>query len=407
VLVGGPGALERIRIFGEPESEGWAGLGAEAFPPIGAAPSVAPAPLAPGDTSAILYTSGTTGPAKGVCCPQAQFYWWGVNTAAVLGVDGGDILYTSLPLFHTNALNAFVQAVASGSTYFLGPRFSASRFWQRLGETDATVTYVLGAMVSILAATAPGRFDRDHRVRVALAPGTPSQLSRTFRDRFGVELVDGHGMTETNMAIGPRDGESLPGSMGRVMPGFDARVVDHIDAPVPDGTPGELVLRADEPYAFATGYWGQPDATVHAWRNLWFHSGDRVVRDGNGYFRFVDRIKDTIRRRGENISAWEVEQALLSHPDVAAAAAYPVPSELGEDEVMVCVVPRDGAEIEPLELIRHCEPLLAYFAIPRYVEIAAELPMTESGKVQKFQLRERGVGQQTWDREAVGYELRR
>jgi crotonobetaine/carnitine-CoA ligase len=195
--------------------------------------------------------------------------------------------------------------------------------------------------------------------------------------------------------------------MGRVMPGYDAKIVDENDEEVPDGTPGELVLRADDAFAFAPGYWRMPEQTVESWRNLWFHSGDRAVRDPDGSFRFLDRMKDAIRRRGENISAWEVEQVLLGHDDVAAAAVVPVPSVLGEDEVLACVVPRDGATLDPEELVRHCEPRLAYFAIPRYVEVVDELPLTENGKVRKFVLRERGVTPAAWDREAAGYVLRR
>jgi crotonobetaine/carnitine-CoA ligase len=188
--------------------------------------------------------------------------------------------------------------------------------------------------------------------------------------------------------------------MGRTLPGFRARVVDDGDLPLPDGTPGELVVRAEEPFAFALGYHGRPEATVEAWRNLWFHTGDRVVRDADGWFTFLDRKKDSIRRRGENISSWEVEQVMLAHPDVATAAAVPVPSELGEDEVMACVVARAGATIDPAELISFCEPRMAKFAVPRYVQVLDELPMTPNGKIQKIVLRERGVTEATWDREA-------
>jgi crotonobetaine/carnitine-CoA ligase len=163
-------------------------------------------------------------------------------------------------------------------------------------------------------------------------------------------------------------------------------------------------MRADEPFAFATGYWGLPEETVRAWRNLWFHSGDRVVREPGGWFRFVDRMKDAIRRRGENISAWEVEQAIGLHADVEGVAAVPVPSELGEDEVMVFVVPVAGARIDPAALVAHCEGRLARHAIPRYIEFVDELPLTENGKVRKFVLRERGVSAATWDREAAGVE---
>ncbi|HSC92165.1 MAG TPA: ATP-dependent acyl-CoA ligase [Gaiellaceae bacterium] len=400
-----PEELERILVLGPPDRGAWRGVPVAAFEPGGDA--LEPAPVRPGDTLAILYTSGTTGPSKGVMCPHAQFTWWGEVVGGMLGITAADTLYTCLPLFHTNALNAFAQALTHGAHLVVGPRFSASRFWERVTEADATVTYLLGAMVSMLTARGPSPLDRAHRVRVALAPATPARLWPVFEERFGVGIVEGHGMTETNAAIGPRDGVQRPGWMGRTMPGFDARVVDDDDEEVPPGVPGELVLRAEAPFAFATGYWRLPEATVRAWRNLWFHSGDRVVRDEDGFFRFLDRLHDAIRRRGENVSAWEVEQVLVRHPDVEAAAVIPVPSELGEDEVMACVVPRRGASLDPVDLVRFCEPLLAYFAIPRYVDVVPELPLTQNGKVRKFVLRERGVTGATWDRERAGVELRR
>ena len=167
----------------------------------------------------------------------------------------------------------------------------------------------------------------------------------------------------------------------------------------------DLLLRASEPYAFATGYFGMPEKTVEAWRNLWFHTGDRVVCDADGYFSFMDRLKDAIRRRGENISSFEVEQVLLSHPAVEVAAVFPVKSEMAEDEVMTTIVLREGATLGEIELMQFCEPRLSYFAVPRYVEFLPQLPATENGKIQKFKLRERGVTPQTWDREAAGYQL--
>jgi len=400
-----PPELERIWLLGA-DGPYWRGLPVEPFP--GPGDALPPEAVAPDETVSILYTSGTTGPSKGVMCPQAQFYWWAVGTAAMLGgLTEDDVLYTCLPLFHTNALNACIQALIHGGRIVVGPRFSASAFWSRIAEADATVTYLLGAMVSILAKRAASPADRAHRVRVALAPATQAELHEVFLERFGVTLRDGFGMTETNAVIGALNGRQRPGTMGYVMPGYDAKIVDELDEEVPDGTPGELVLRADEPFSFATGYWRMPEKTVESWRNLWFHTGDRAVRDHDGSFRFLDRMKDAIRRRGENISAWEVEQVLIGHVDVAAAAVVPVPSELGEDDVMAFVVTRDGASLEPEELIRHCEPRLAYFAVPRYLEFLDELPLTENGKVRKFVLRERGVTDAAWDREAAGYVLRR
>jgi crotonobetaine/carnitine-CoA ligase len=359
------------------------------------------AEVGPGDTAAILYTSGTTGPSKGVCCPHAQFYWWGVEVGEMLELGPDDVLYTNLPLFHTNALNAFMQALIAGSRYVLGPRFSVSAFWRRLADSGATVTYLLGAMVAMLWRRAPGPSDRAHDVRVALAPASPANLVEPFRERFGVRLVEGYGSTETNCPIGVTAAQQRPGYMGTLRDGFEACVAGPDDAPLPDGEPGELLLRHREPFAFATGYFQMPEATVAAWRNLWFHTGDRVVRDPDGWFRFIDRAKDAIRRRGENVSSFEVEQVLSQHPGVAQVAVFGVPSELGEEEVMAAVVPEAGAALDAREMLRYCEPRLAYFAIPRFVELVDELPLTENGKVRKAFLRERGVGARAYDREAT------
>src|SRR3569623_1417864 len=363
--------------------------------------------MRPRDMLTILYTSGTTGPSKGVCCPHAQYFWWGANTAALLSLDGNDRLQSTLPLFHTNALNTFFQAMLMGISVTYEKRFSASDFYAALTRSKATATYVLGAMVPILLSRPRSPEESAHGVKVALAPGVPARFHEEFTARTGIKLVDGWGSTETNFAIGTTWDRQRPGTMGTVFTGFEARVVDGDDNDVPDGEPGELLVRADEPFAFATGYFAAPEKTVEAWQNLWFHTGDRVVRESDGYFRFVDRIKDAIRRRGENISSFEVEQVLLSHPAVAIAAAFPVRSSLAEDEVMVAVVLHPGQSLAALDLIKYCEPLLPYFAVPRYVEFVATLPTTENGKVQKYKLSERGVSPATWDREAAGYKLKR
>ena len=380
-------------------------LSAGPLPALGAA---APAgAVRPGDTVAILYTSGTTGPAKGVCCPQAQLFWWGIYSARALGIREGDVLFTTLPLFHTNALNAFYQALLNGCTYVLEPKFSASGFWAAARRHNATVGYLLGAMASMLLAQPKGADDLTHRMRVALGGGVPPQIHGPFRERFGVPLVDGYGSTETNFVFAGAIPSDRPGTMGYLADGIEARIVDENDSVLPDGRAGELVLRAREPFAFATGYFGMPEKTVEAWRNLWFHSGDRVVRDPDGHYRFIDRMKDSIRRRGENVSSWEVEQAIQSHPAVAACAIYPLPSELGEDEVAAAILPEPGQALEPVDIVRHCEGQIAYFAIPRYVRILSQMPLTENGKIKKGVLRDAGVTADTWDREAAGVRLRR
>ncbi len=364
-----------------------------------------PHPSEPGDTFAILYTSGTTGLSKGVCCPHAQYFWWAVYTSQLLGLREGDVLVTTLPVFHTNALNACFQALLNGAQIVVEPRFSASGFMASLARHQATVTYVLGAMVPMLLAQEKSAADRAHQVRIALAPAVPAHFHQAFTERFGFGLLDGYGSTETNCIMGAPLAEQQPGTMGRLLPGFSARVVDANDNEVPDGEAGELVLRADEPFAFATGYFGMADKTVEAWRNLWFHTGDRVIREPDGFYRFVDRMKDAIRRRGENISSYEVEQVLLSHPAIGNAAVFPVRSELAEDEVMAALVLRAGAQIAPAVLLDFCQPRMPYFAVPRYLEFVDALPVTESGKVTKYKLRERGITAATWDREKAGYKV--
>ena len=367
-----------------------------------------PAPLVrPGDTVAILYTSGTTGPSKGVCCPQAQLFWWGVYSAQALGIREGDVLATSLPLFHTNALNTFYQALVNGCTYVLLPRFSASRFWDEMRQHRATVGYLLGAMAAILLAQPERPDDCDHNLRVALGGGVPGPLHEPFARRFGVPLMDGYASTETNLVFATPIPADQPGSMGYLLDHAEARIVDENDTPLPDGEAGELVLRAREPFSFATGYFAMPDKTVEAWRNLWFHTGDRVVRQADGNYRFIDRTKDAIRRRGENVSSWEVEQVLTSHAAVAACAVYPLPSDLGEDEVAAAVQLEPGHSVKPEELLAHCEGKLAYFAIPRFVRFLPALPLTENGKIRKVVLREQGRTEDCWDREAAGYRVRR
>lgn len=353
----------------------------------------------PGEALAILYTSGTTGPAKGVVCPHAQYCWWGANTASILGVRSDDVLCTTLPLFHINALNTFAQASLTGCRASFERRFSVSAFWPTVTARGATVVYLLGAMVPMLLAQKPSAEERSHRVRIGLGPGVPSAALEAFHARTGIRLIEGYGSTESNFAIATRPDTPFSGTMGWLRPGFSARVVDEQDVELPPGEAGELVLRAEQPFAFASGYFAMPEKTVEAWRNLWFHTGDRVVREADGSFRFLDRIKDAIRRRGENVSSYEVEQVLLSHPDVAGAAVYAVASELAEDEVMAAVVARPGCTLDPAALAAFCEPRLPAFAIPRYVEVLDDLPRTENGKVQKYRLRSRGVTGSAWDRQ--------
>jgi crotonobetaine/carnitine-CoA ligase len=400
-------SLDRVWVIGAAEAVSTsAAVPVEALPQTGNDEAPA-AGLGPGDLFTILYTSGTTGLSKGVCCPHAQYFWWAAYTGWQLGVRDGDVLHTPLPLFHTNALNTFFQALLHGATLVAETKFSVSGFWLALAQSGATVTYLLGAMVPMLLSRPASPIEKGHKVRVALAPGVPGHYHAEFTERTGIVLLDGYGSTESNLIMASYEDDRKPGTMGRLVPGMQARIVDDDDNEVPDGEPGELILRADQPFAFATGYFAMPEKTVEAWRNLWLHTGDRVIRDPDGYYRFMDRMKDAIRRRGENISSFEVEQVLIRHPAVALAAVFPVSSDLAEDEVMAAIVLKDDARATPEELVRFCESKMSYFAIPRFVEFVASLPRTENGKVQKFKLREQGRSGATWDREAAGVVLKR
>jgi crotonobetaine/carnitine-CoA ligase len=392
-----PASLEHVWLLDRERAHRAHGYVCEPLPTPGE--QAVSADVRPGDTLAILYTPASTGLARGVCCPHAQLYWWGVLNSEFLSITTDDVCFTTLPLFHASAINSLCQALVAGASWVVAPRFTATRYWRLAAEHGATRTYLRGAMVDMLLAQPASRDDTAHAVSAALAPGAAPQLYEPFRERFGVQLLDGYDSTETNRITGVAGEAQRPGSLGRALPEFELAVFDANDAPVPAGQPGELVVRPRHPFSMASGYHAMPEATLAAWRNLWFHTGERVFCDADGWYRLVDRAKDAIRRRGENVSSFEVEQALAEHPAVAAVAVFPVGSEVAEDEVMAAVVLEPGRETDPLELIHFCEPRIAAFAIPRYIDIVPALPLSDNGKVRKSELRERGVTHGTWDRE--------
>jgi len=365
---------------------------------FGSHPPATAYPSAPSDLLSILFTSGTTGPSKGVMWSHRTALAFATNSTWVMGYSSEDVIYTCLPLFHINALfTAFLPGVVERAPVVVSARFSASRYWEEIRTTGATVTNMLGAMGAVLWKQAPSAAEREHRLRLAMVVPFPTGHHEEFEERFGIRISELYGSTDTAIPVGIPHGSRRPGSCGRVAPGWTVDLVDENDEPVPPGTPGELVTRPTQPFVGQLGYWRLPDKTWEAHRNAWFHTGDQLVRDEGGWFYFRDRLKDALRVSGENVSAFEVEHVLTSLPEVAEAAVYAVPSDLGEDAVMAAVVPEPGHEVEPAVLVEAISPRLAYFAVPRYVDIVGELPKTSTQKVRKAVLRDRGVSATTWD----------
>lgn len=365
----------------------------------------------PHDTGAIMFTSGTTGLSKGVLMPHAQLYLFAEINVQALELDGEDVYMTGFPLFHANAqLLTVYPSLIAGMRCVLYERFSATQWVDRLHSSGATVTNSLGVVLPFVFAQPPTPRDGTHKLRRILCAPTPYGILEDFKARFGVhKFVEGFGQTEICCPIMTplARAESRPkGAAGLLIEQwFDIRIVDpDTDQEVPPGTVGELVLRHKTPWIINAGYVSMPEKTMEAWRNLWFHTGDGVRRDEGGWYYYVDRLKDALRRRGENISSYEVEAPLREHPAVAEVAVVAVPAdqEGGEDEVKACVILQPGQSVTPEALIEWAEPRLPAFAVPRYIEFMAEFPKTPSEKVQKNLLRKTGITPATWDRVEAG-----
>jgi crotonobetaine/carnitine-CoA ligase len=364
-----------------------------------------PAPRVPSDETdmlMILYTSGTTGPSKGVihCNRSAMWtprFWLDI---AELGPD--DVGYSFLPLFHVAARSALVLPLfVSGGSAVIRERFSAGDFWRDVRATGSTFTMYMGAAVHFLYSQPERADDADNPLTRLGGAAAPREIAADFERRFDCRLLEVYGMTELGTTTGLRAADVVPGTMGRAFRHVELAIVDDLDNPVPAGEPGEIVARPTEPWAIFGGYWSRPEATVEAWRNLWFHTGDLGTMTETGELVFVDRKKDAIRRRGENISSFELEEALHRHPAIAEAAAYAVPSEFTEDEVMVALVIRDCVQIDWPELVTFCEENLPHFAVPRYFRTMDEFPKTPTGRVEKYKLRADGTAMAAHEREIV------
>ena len=363
------------------------------------------------DLCAIMYTSGTTGPSKGVMMPNAQCHLFAESVVNLTRLTGDDVYFVATPLYHGNApIMQVYPALLVGGRAVISPRFSASEWVGQIRRVEATVTTLLGVMMDFVFRQPPRPDDRDHRLRVVLGQPAPAAIFEAFKARFTIpRILEYYGMTEIGVVTMMPWDEVRPGSCGKaVAEWFDLRIADpQTDEELPPGQVGELLVRPKVPWAFNQGYWAMPEKSLEALRNVWYHTGDALKRDGEGYYYFVDRMRDVIRRRAVNISSYDIETVIGEHPAVSECAAVAVPSEFagGEDEVKVCLVLREGVNLVPEEFVAWCDDRLPYFAVPRFVEVVTELPKTPNNKVQKYLLRRVEITGATWDRVKAGFEL--
>jgi crotonobetaine/carnitine-CoA ligase len=350
------------------------------------------------DPFEIMYTSGTTGRSKGVVRWSEYLILRGLRTVQYMGYTGEDTLYTCLPLYHGNAQNlTAMPALLANARLALGKRFSASNFWNDIRRYGASVFNFVGTMIAILYKQEPKGNDADNPVRLARGGNIPPKIWKDFESRFGLTLVETYGTTEGG-SIWNMPGGKI-GSIGKPPYFNEARIVDEADQELPQGKIGELIIRPRDPEEKWVEYYKEPEATQDKIRGGWFRTGDLAYRDEEGWFFFVGRKKDAIRRRGENISASEVELVIMSHPKVLECACFGVPSELGEDDVMACIVARTGMSLSPQEILSFCEKRMAYFMIPRYLEFVESLPKTPTERIEKYKLKATRPNENTWDRE--------
>ena len=362
----------------------------------------------PQDVCTIMYTSGTTGPAKGVLMPQGHCYLFALGTVAAMELTEEDRYFCCMPLFHANGL--FMQVYASllaGCSAYVTKRFSVKSWLDTVIDQEATVTNALGVMPEFIFRSSPSPRDQLHKLTRIMAIPVAEEWGEAMEERFGVALRQGFGMTEVNMvAYSDPDDPVIAGCAGPPLSDFFKVIIadPETDRELAVDAIGEILVRPKEPFFFNLGYFKMPDKTVEAWRNLWFHTGDAGRIDSEGRLFFVDRINDRIRRRGENISSYELEQALNQHPDVieSAVIGLKVEGAGGEDEIKA-VVAVSGRHPDPVTFLDWCTPRMPRHTIPRYLEFVSELDKTASGKVRKQAIRDAGVTKSTWDREAVGY----
>lgn len=398
--------LARIVVVGNerPTLPGISICGEDALDPGELPVALPPCPAEPWDTAMIIYTSGTTGPSKGVLSSHRHLI---AGARGFPNVGPTDRNLTALPMFHVGGVWGIVWAILHGGSAVVAERFVTCEFWELVRRYAITTTGFLGAMVDFLNNAPAAADDRDHSLKsVIIAPYGPAAIR--FGERFGVPVYTEFNMSELAVPLFAGPDPGVAGTCGKPVDGVELRLVDDHDEPVPPGETGQLILRMERPWAISHGYYREPAATAAAWRNGWFHTGDLFRCDAQGHYHFVDRAKDAIRRRGENISSFEVESVLQDYPGVVEVAVIGVPDRNGnEQEVMAVIRPADGTTIDPVAVLGFLEKKLAHFMIPRFIRFIAEFPRTPTQKIEKHRLRAQGVPDDCWDREAAGVGVRR
>src|SRR5690625_771065 len=391
-------AVEHLVVVGTSQPAPFNGVQCLSYEDLLAGPIQEFDSVDPMSTAVILYTSGTTGPPKGVMLSHRANINLAKHTTKLLEYTEKDRLYSVFPLYHSNARYCSVMAaIEVGADLLMHRKFSASKFSDICREHNITSFNYQGAMMRLLYKQHPREDDAENPVRLGFGAPCPPEIFDAFERRFAVRLTEIFGSTEVSIVTDMPPWDRKIGTAGRESSNYEVAVVDEAEHPVPAGTIGEIVARPKKAGWMFDGYHKMSEATATSWRNLWFHTGDRGYLDEEGFLTFVDRLKDTIRRKGENISSWEIERVISEHPSVAQVAAYGVPSELSEEEVMVSVVPHPEQSVEPLNIIAHCQGKLTSFAMPRYIRVVEALPMTPSQRVEKYRLRAEGVTADTWD----------
>jgi len=359
------------------------------------------------DLACFLFTSGTTGPSKGVMINQHFLWSFGVNYAEIVQMTAEDVSYNYLPFFHVAGKFVLMASMLVDARMVLVPRLSISEFWSDIRRFGATLMVTVGGVCHMLYSQPALANDADNPLRLIYAVPAPAEFQADFERRFDVDFVEGYGSTELNIVACSRPGESPLGSFGKALASYEIDIFDEHDRPCSPDVPGEIVVRPKRPYTCMEGYYGLPEKSLDVMRNLWLHSGDQGYRDANGWFFFLDRLTDSMRRRGENISSFEVERLVNQHDEVAESAAVAVKSELQEDEVKIVVVRTAGATLDEAQLLEFCVQTMPYFMVPRYFEFKNELPRTALTKVRKVLLRQEGITKGTWDCEANGFKVTR